>query len=222
MAAHPMSESLPTIVRALEDGVLAPLPLQLISRSLAFADPDSPADIRRCAMALIQRVRDYFKAIRYEGPDYSFGGSLNPYPAARHAATGYQMNSGPGADQEALYTGAGGMCVLSALHVAAYEIGQQVPESKDCIRSGLLAAMSALNNSYLSGVNWKQSCRRLGNKGVIKVLMQLASSLPTAWVGVRSGMPTVLHVAGHLATYPADMKWSPPQDQPSTLAQARA
>lgn len=178
---------------ALGSGQLKPLDRSRVRAQLAFASWESPAEWRLAMMTILARVREYMRVVEYAGPDYVYGRADSEYPYAQKKA--FEWCHGVGwscrsitadaqADMEEIFTMAGAMCLNTACRVAAYEIAQAVPESSELLKHAARVLSGSVSWKELSGINWKESRRRLKNKELCKVLAHLAKALAAARVGM--------------------------------------
>tara|TARA_R110002124_G_scaffold128157_2_gene288533 strand:- start:13484 stop:14167 length:684 start_codon:yes stop_codon:yes gene_type:complete len=211
-------EDLMSLASAMKAGLLCRVDTKTLARSISFSAPTIPADIRRCADAILDRVISYYDVIEYEGPDYAFNKPSSLYPAARGTAFFYdrpnnnwllpRLACGGGADQQKLYEGAGALSLDAAFYVAAHELQQFVPECADCLRQGVFVLRAALYDRNLSGVNWVQSCRRIKTKGARKILTRIRSERVAACLGVATDSRPAITPEGFPASHIQEVETS--------------
>lgn len=197
----PQPQDMMSLSDALAAGTLKALDRSRIRAQLACASEESPAEMRAALMAVLSRAKDYFGVIEYTGPGYVFGRVDSEYPYALSKSfvfalyAGWQRQSLQ-ADAQAnlgeLYRTASAMCLNTACRVAAYEIAQVVPESKEVLLQAARVLSRSVHRRELSGTNWMDARRRLRNKGLGKVLEHLTKALERARIGVIDRYNTVI------------------------------
>ncbi|BDC78655.1 hypothetical protein ACEP6V_21475 [Pseudomonas aeruginosa] len=180
---------------ALDSGKLRPLDTRRVRAQLAFVSLDSASDARRAVALLLARVGEYYQAVDYCGPGYVYGKASSDWPEALDRNFTYdRMNARwhqqvlsiahPDTGPARIFENASAMCFGTALKVAAFEIGLEVPETNELLRRAVVLLNSLVSQRAWSGVCWSDSKRRLGTKGIRRVLASMLGALCVARVGI--------------------------------------
>lgn len=168
-------------------GDLPCLPLVTLRAQLATATTPCPADVRRAADAMLQRIDQYWRAISYCGPAGGKGELPCALPAPQfegrysHYHTGLRVTDpahGPGT----VWSEAQAICLSTALHLAQWELSNVLPDSTDLLRLGRLAAMSACKNESITGLPWGKTSRRLSTAGILKRVRKARAVTPLTYL----------------------------------------
>ncbi len=177
-----------TIASARECGALAPLNRKKIRAQFGLVDEVTADHVRRATALLIERIQDYYTVVQYTGPGYVYGRVDSEWPSALYATPQFNSMEGewshkemspthPTCTSERLFNEAGWLCLDTACRVAVYEMCLEVPEAKMVLEQARYAILSMCNDRALSETDWRSSRRRIGTRGIRKLLERLGSVL---------------------------------------------
>jgi len=166
-------------------------------------DPSrATAQIRSAAVAVLQRVQQYWKTIDYcSGLLSHRRGYLDGERSicAAHMAGRYGLRQGPRISDPlegpmAVWSEAVAICLNTACHLAQWELAQANPASRDLLRLGRVAALYACKNESISGANWVKTARRISTVGARLHVPSVLAAIPQAWIVINpeAGTPMLL------------------------------
>lgn len=177
---------LPTLSQQQSEGRLAPLPHVRLRAQLSFADKNNPSDIRRAALFLLERVREYYEVMEYCGPS---GDNKHEYPCAlaaevtQYYAGAYRASMNvhrPMEGPATIWNKAGYICLDTAFAVAVWELNRHYPEVEDLLDWAGIAALNACKNQAFSAIYWRHTRRRINSAGVRQMLDTVMANLNSA------------------------------------------
>lgn len=208
-----------TIASARECGALAPLNRKKIRAQFGLVDEVTADHVRRASALLIERIQDYYTVVQYTGPGYVYGRVDSEWPSALYATPQFNSMEGewshkemspthPTCTSERLFNEAGWLCLDTACRVAVYEMCLEVPEAKMVLEQARYAILSMCNDRALSEKDWRSSRRRIGTRGIRKLLERLGSVLHLVNIGIGSVRPVVMAPGSKLAGLKHITDWS--------------
>lgn len=166
-----------------ESPALRPLNKLLVRSQLSFMNRDSLIERERAVKILISRISDYYEVIGYVGPymsktseiGYALGGwntakNMNPWRQSYLISNNYAW-----ATPEKIFHDVRYSCFETALKLAAWEIGREVPESSEGLKLASWCARNAIQHN--SGHYWPAIRNRFGSKGMRKVLAETLKNI---------------------------------------------
>lgn len=217
MSAEPSPAQ--TIGRAREFGALAPLNRKKIRAQFGLVDVVTADHVRRATALLLERIQDYYTVVQYTGPGYVYGRADSEWPSALYATPEFNSMEGewshkemspthPTCTSERLFNEAGWLCLDTACRVGVYEMCLEVPEAKMVLEQARYAILSMCNDRALSETDWRSSRRRIGTRGIRKLLERLGSVLHLVNIGIGSVRPVVMALGSTLAGLKHITDWS--------------
>ncbi|AVX92516.1 hypothetical protein AO943_36365 [Pseudomonas aeruginosa] len=217
MSAEPSPAQ--TIGRAREFGALAPLNRKKIRAQFGLVDVVTADHVRRATALLLERIQDYYTVVQYTGPGYVYGRADSEWPSALYATPEFNSMEGewshkemspthPTCTSERLFNEAGWLCLDTACRVGVYEMCLEVPEAKMVLEQARYAILSMCNDRALSETDWRSSRRRIGTRGIRKLLERLGSVLHLVNIGIGSVRPVVMAPGSTLAGLKHITDWS--------------
>lgn len=144
---------------------LPPINRQRIRAFGSMAEPDNLAVRKMLIRELLQRVRDVFTVIEYNGDEgVPTIWCKHPGGYVDNLRFGVTFEENRIRESEALYANLDG-----ALHFAASDIETAIPESQQAIR----LAMHQVRTLIQSSRNWQSRKNRVKSRGVISTIEQL-------------------------------------------------
>lgn len=163
---------------------LKPLEKMIIRHQLSFMKKNSLTDRDRAVRLLLSRIQDYYQVIGYVGPFMSrtsecafclCGWNVEKgFPPWRQSYTNvmYSFTKEPAK----IFNSVRYSCFAMALHLAAWELSEEVPESLDELKKAAWLAHNVIRQ--FSQRPWVDIRGRLGSSGMRKNLAHVIGLLP--------------------------------------------
>lgn len=166
-----------------ENPNLRPMDRVRVKAAFSFMDGDSLRDRDRAARFLLDRIADYYEVIGYAPPhvnSYSevgitLGGWNQDRGFTPWRSEIYTSNSTAWANPERIFNDTRYASFEAALFLAAWEVTQEVPESKYALRKAAYLATQTIKD--LCEEDWSSIRRRYGSKKMRNVLNQVRAKL---------------------------------------------
>jgi hypothetical protein len=166
-----------------ENPNLKPLNKLLVRSQLTFLDKDSISDRERAVKILLGRITEYYEVIGYVGPymsktselGYALGGwnaerGMGPWRQSYNTCNSYTWET-----PEKVFKAVRYSCFETALRLAAWEVGNEVPESNEALKRASWCARNAIQQNC--GHYWPSIRNRYGSKSMRKVLAGTTSRI---------------------------------------------
>lgn len=160
-----------------ESEFLKPMDKRYVRQALSMMDCNSFAERDIAVRFLLKRIRDYFQVVGYVGPlisgasseiGYALGGwIIEPHftPWRKVITTG---SASAWANPAEVFNQVRYMDFDTALRLAAWEAGVEVPESKEALKRAAWLAMHFIQEN--SSKRWYMIRNRNGTRGMLKEL----------------------------------------------------
>lgn len=185
---------------------LAPLNRKSVRHQLSFMDPNSFAERQRAVRLLLQRIRDYYACIGYVGPyltkyselGYGLGEWIIDGPQCSPRRNSFCEGHGNYRDNvQKVFFEVRFSSFQLALHIAAWEFTQEVPESAEAIKRASWLAYQVIQQ--LCGAPWSTIRGRRGSKAMRKVLFRVINEFEhyqvvpgSRWLGLLSKVHSII------------------------------
>ncbi|WP_205804151.1 hypothetical protein [Burkholderia sp. Ac-20365] len=163
--------------------------MPVLKAQIATGAANCPSDVRRAAVALLERAMEYWRHVDYCHPMLtgSSGEIPRAIPAPQFAAQYSQLRQGlrvtdPVDGPAKVWEEAMALCLSTALQVAQWEIGKALGDADDRLRLGRIAALSACKNPEIALRPWGKTSRRITTVGIRKRISSALAQLPSTWL----------------------------------------
>lgn len=184
-----------------DNSALKPLNKILVRSQLTFMDKDSILDRERAVKLLLERINEYYEVIGYVGPymsktseiGYALGGwntarNMQPWRQSYTVCNNYAWENPAKIFRDVRFS-----CFETALRLAAWEIGNEVPESQEALKRAAWCAREAIKANC--GYRWTDIRNRFGSKRMRIVLRDATGRL--AEMSLVSGKGWLGHFVNH-------------------------
>lgn len=188
-----------TLQESFEDGNLPRLPWVTLYAQVACA-ADTPGDVRRAAMAILSRARQYLVHVDFCTSTLATGRFKSEQPRALNASRDEHVTRGalsplcvtshPDMPRR-IWREAHAMCLTTAICVAHWELAEALPDCADLLDRARIAVLAACKNEALTGSAWFAVSRHLKTPSARRYLDRLIELLPSCWLIFHpdTGMP---------------------------------